>query len=391
MKLEGLRVIDLSMYLPGPHLTLMMADHGAEVIRVEAPGGEPSRKYGPFEPDDAGNPQSVWFRNYHRGKKSIVLDLKTPAGKEILLKLAETADVFVEAFRPGAMDRLGLGYAQLKARNPRLIYCSVSAFGHTGPLSSKPTHDMGTQALAGTLALNDNGDGMPVVPGLPGADMGAGMAGLIGVLMALYRRTITGQGEHVDASMYDILLSFTGHLNGTVLTEGKAPETRTGRSIGGAAFYNVYATKDGRHIALTGRELKFAESLLGYLGRPDLVALCAQDDCGAQEPVKEFLRDAFKQRTQAEWVEALSKLELGWAPVLNMVEAFAHPHMTARGMLLTDDRGRKHIGNPVRFVEEPAQIDFHSPALGEDAPDLLGELGYTAAQIADLRRDGVLG
>ncbi len=391
MKLEGLRVIDLSMYLPGPHLSLMMSDHGAEVIRVEAPGGEPSRHYGPFETDDAGREQSIWFRNLHRGKKSIVLNLKTPAGMEILLKLAETADVFIEAFRPGVMDRLGLGYAAVKARNPRIIYCSVSAFGYTGPLSSKATHDMGAQALTGTLALNDNGDGVPVVPGLPGADMASGMAGLIGVLMALYRRTITGQGDHVDATMYDTILSFTAHLNGQVLSGGKAPETRTGRSIGGAAFYNVYATKDGRYIALTGREMKFVENFLGYLGRLDLAPLCATDDCIAQDPVKAFLRDTFKQRTQAEWSEALSKLDVGWAPVLDMAEAFAHPHMAARGMLLTDDGGRKHVGNPIRFVEEPAQIDFHAPALGEDAPALLDELGYTDAQIADLRRDGVLG
>jgi crotonobetainyl-CoA:carnitine CoA-transferase CaiB-like acyl-CoA transferase len=390
MKLEGLRVIDLSMYLPGPHLTLMMADHGAEVIRVEAPGGEPSRHYGPYEPGDDGKPQSVWFRNLHRGKKSLCLNLKTDAGREILLKLAETADVFVEAFRPGVVDRLGIGYAAVRARNPRIVYCSVSAFGQTGPLSAKPSHDMGAQALTGFLAINDAGDGKPVVPGVPAADMGSAMAGLIGVLMALYRRSQTGLGDHVDATMYDTLLSFSAHLSASVLAEGKPPETRTGRSIGGAAFYNVYATKDARYIALTGREPKFAEALLGYLGRRDLLPPCTRDDCVAQEPVKAFLRAAFRERTQEEWIAVLGTLEVSWAPVLDMVEAFAHPHMAARGMLLADSRGRKHVGNPIRFVEEPAQIRFETPALGADAEDLLAGLGYGAAEVAAFRAAGVL-
>jgi crotonobetainyl-CoA:carnitine CoA-transferase CaiB-like acyl-CoA transferase len=391
MKLEGLRVIDLSMYLPGPHLTLMMADHGAEVIRVEPPGGEPSRRYGPYETGEDGRPESVWFRNLHRGKKSLCLDLKTEAGREILLKLAETADVFVEAFRPGVVDRLGIGYAAIKARNPRIIYCSVSAFGQTGPLAKKPSHDMGPQALTGVLALNDNGDGHPVVPGIPAADMGSAMIGLIGILMALYRRTHTGEGDYVDATMYDILLSFTAHLNASVLVDGQAPQTRTGRSIGGAAFYNVYATKDGRHIALTGREPKFVQNLLGYLGRPDLVELCTRDDCAAEEPVKAFLRTSFSTRTQAEWIEVLSAMELGWAPVLDMVEAFAHPHITGRDMLLDDPAGRKHVGNPIKFTGEPAQIRFQSPALGQHARELLTELGYTDTDLSRFTETGVLG
>ena len=391
MKLEGLRVIDLSMYLPGPHLTLMMADHGAEVIRIEPPGGEPSRDYGPYEPDDDGAPRSVWFRNLHRGKKSLCLDLKTDAGREILLRLAETADVFVEGFRPGVVDRLGVGYAAVSARNPRIVYCSVSAFGQTGPLSQKPSHDMGAQALTGLLALNDSGDGKPVVPGMASADLGSAMTGLIGILMALYRRTITGRGDYVDANMYDTLLSFTAHLNASVLVDNHAPATQTGRSIGGAAFYNVYETNDGRAIALTGREPKFADTLLGYLGRPDLAALCHRDDCIAQEPVKIFLRTAFQTRTQAEWIAALSTLDLSWAPVLDMAEAFAHPHMAARKMLLVDDHGRKHVGNPITFAEEPAQIDFASPGMGQNAEALLGALGYDVAAIRRMKDAGVLG
>lgn len=391
MKLEGLKVIDLGMFLPTPHLTLMMADHGAEVIRVEPPTGEPARNYGPFEDGADGKPQSVWFRNLHRGKKAIALDLKTADGKEILCRLAETADVFVEGFRPGAMDRLGLGYRDLKARNPRLVYCAVSAFGHTGPLYGKATHDMGAQALTGFLAINDNGDGKPVVPGFPGADAISATMALAGIMMALYRREKTGLGDFVDATMYDSLLSFSAHLSGAVLTGGGAPQTRTGRSIGGAAFYNIYETKDGRFIVLSGREPKFAENLLNYLSRPDLVGLCRTDDCLAQEPVKEFLRATFKTRTQAEWVAALSKLDLGWAPVLDMAEALAQPQAAARDMLLTDPQGRKHIGNPIRFTEEPAKFGFASPTFNQDAEKIVRGLGYSAADFARMKTAGVFG
>lgn len=357
MKLEGVRVIDLSMYLPGPHLTLMMADHGAEVLRVEPPGGEPARGYGPFQ-----DGHSVWFRNTHRGKTSICLNLKDDEDREKLLSLCETADVFVEAFRPGVVKRLGVDYAAVKARNPSIIYCSVSAFGQSGPLSGKPTHDMGAQALTGLLALNDTSDGKIAVPGLPGADMGASLVGLSGILMALYRRETTGQGDYVDATMYDTLLSWTAHLSGSVLAKGKAPTTQQGRSIGGAAFYNVYETSDGRFIALTGREIKFATNLLTELGRPDLIELCDIDDCDAQVPVKEFLAEAFSKKTQAEWVDVLEPMELGWAPVMDMAEAFELEHAVAREMIVTDESGLRHIGNPIKFKEEPARLRFDVPS-----------------------------
>ncbi len=358
MKLEGVRVIDLSMYLPGPHLTLMMADHGADVLRIEPPGGEPARKYGPFQEG-----HSVWFRNTHRGKQSICLNLKDDDDREQLLKLCETADVFVEAFRPGVVKRLGVDYDAVKTRNPKIIYCSVSAFGQTGPLSPEPTHDMGAQALTGFLAINDRGDGKPAVPGLPGADMGSSLVGLAGVLMALYRREQTGLGDYVDASMYDTLLSWTAHLSGSVLAEGKPPTTVTGRSIGGAAFYNVYETRDGRHIALTGREPKFVKTLLTELGREDLIEICCTDDCEAQEPSKQFLTEAFKAKTQKEWIAVLEPLELAWAPVLDMVEAFRQEHAVARDMIVTDEKGIKHVGNPIKFLEEPAELRFEVPKL----------------------------
>ena len=181
MKLEGLRVLDLSLFLPGPQLSLMMADQGAEIIKVEPPGeGEPNRHIGPRIGEN-----SVFFRNTHRGKKSVCINLKSPAGREALLKLCETVDVFIEAFRPGVVDRLGIGYEAVAARNPAIVYCSISAFGQTGPYRNIPAHDLATEAIAGVVSLNIGNDGEPTMPHVPVADMAASMLALSGVMMAL--------------------------------------------------------------------------------------------------------------------------------------------------------------------------------------------------------------
>ena len=191
MKLEGVRVLDLSLFLPGPHLTQIMADHGADVIKIEPPGaGEPVRNVG----YRAGG-ESVWFRNTHRGKRSVVLDLKSDAGREALLRLAETCDVMVEAFRPGVVDRLGVGYEAVSKRNPGIVYASMAAFGQTGPEQHRPAHDIAIQALAGTVSLNLGNDGAPTNPHIPVADMSASLMTLAGILMALLRRQSTGQAS----------------------------------------------------------------------------------------------------------------------------------------------------------------------------------------------------
>jgi len=212
MKLEGVKVIDLSMFLPGPHLTMMMADHGAEVIRIEAPGGGEPARHAPYR---AGG-HSVWFRNTHRGKQSLRLNLKDERGREILLRLAETADVLVEGFRPGVMQRLGLGYDTLAARAPRIIYCSISAFGQTGRYHAKPAHDPAVQAMAGLASVNLGRDGRPVLAGVSAADMAGSLMALAGILMALVRQRETGKGDFLDIAMNDALMAWTPHQLGAV-------------------------------------------------------------------------------------------------------------------------------------------------------------------------------
>ncbi|MFO1455649.1 MAG: CaiB/BaiF CoA-transferase family protein [Steroidobacteraceae bacterium] len=386
MKLQGLRVVDLSMFLPGPHVTLMMADHGAEVIKVEPPGeGEPNRHIGAAE-----GGFSVFFRNTHRGKQSLCLNLKSPAGREALLKLCETADVFVEAFRPGVVDRLGVGYKDVAARNPRIVYCSIAAFGQTGPYRNLPAHDLATEALAGVVSLNLGNDGEPTMPHMPVADMAASMLAFGGIMMALYRRAQTGQGDYVDLSMHDSVLAWTPNVTGEVFVNKRSPVVKHQRSLGGSAMYNIYRCRDGRHIVIGAQEIKFSRNLLEALGRVDFLPLCEQGPGPHQQPVIDFLRATFAQRTRDEWVEWFRGRDIGFAPVKDLREAFDDPQAAARGMRLVDADGHEHIGVPIKFAAEPARPRFELPRIGADNERILAGLGYSAEEIARLRAEGAI-
>lgn len=377
MKLEGIRVVDLSQFLPGPQLTLVMADHGAEVIKIEPPGeGEPGRHIGVSE-----GGHTVFFRNTQRGKKSFCVNLKSEAGREALLRLCETADVFVEAFRPGVVDRLGVGYAAVAARNQRIIYCSISAFGQSGPYRDLPAHDLATEALAGIVSLNVGNNGEPVMPHVPVADITASLHALCGVLMALYRREKTGRGDYLDIAMLDSALAWTPNITGSTFALKRAPQPREERSLGGAAFYNIYRTRDGRHVVLGAQELKFVRKLLGELGRTEFVELCERGPGAHQKPLISYLREVFATRTRAEWVDWFRGKDIGFAWVNDLREAFDDPQVNARGMRIVDDQGREHIGAPVKFLHEPAQPRLSLPELGEHNAEILRELGYDQAAI----------
>lgn len=381
MKLEGLRVVDLSQFLPGPQLTLMMADHGAEVIKIEPPGeGEPGRQIGLVE-----GGHTVFFRNTQRGKKSFCVNLKSPEGREALLKLCESADVFVEAFRPGVVDRLGVGYAAVSARNPRIIYCSISAFGQTGPYRDRPAHDLATEALAGLVSLNQGDDGEPVMPHVPVADITASLHALAGVLMALYRREKNGRGDYLDIAMLDSAIAWTPNITGSTFAEKRAPRIKEERSLGGAAFYNIYRTRDDRHVVLGAQELKFVRNLLGELGRLDLVELAERGPGTHQRPLTAFLREVFAGRSRAEWIDWFRDKDIGFAWVNDLREAFDDPQVNSRGMHLHDAQGHEHIGVPIKFLREPAAPRLSLPAIGEHNDEILRELGYDESAIETFR------
>lgn len=345
-KLSGIKVVDLSLFLPGPMLTLMMADQGAHVTKVEPPTGDPARA---MEPMEAG--ESVWFNNLNRGKECLRLDLKSDAGREALWQLIDDADVLVEGFRPGVMERLGFGYAAVAERNPGIVYCSISAFGQTGAMAHHPAHDMAVQAHAGFLSVNDGLDGVPAVPGVPSADMAAGLTGLSAVLMALIGRQTSGLGDYIDIAMFDSLLPWCSHIAGSAIAGGASPVSRAQRSLGGAAFYQVYRTADDRHVVLGGRELKFATNLLHALGRPDLIVV-AQRPAGEQDELIAFLSDQFATRTRAEWESWFADKDVAFAPVLDFREALDQPFVKERGLIA--QTGGAHLFAPaIRLSDTP--------------------------------------
>jgi crotonobetainyl-CoA:carnitine CoA-transferase CaiB-like acyl-CoA transferase len=386
MKLEGIRVIDLSLFLPGPLATQFMADHGAEVIKVESlQEGEPNREIGAKR-----DGVSVYFANTHRGKKSLALNLKEPDGVEVLLRLAERSDVLIEAFRPGVVDRLGIGYAQVSRRAPRIVYASIAAFGQSGPYRDLAAHDLATEAMTGVLSLNRGGDGKPALPALANADMLASMMTLSGILMALLRRKETDRGDFLDMAMADCLLACLPNNMGIAMTERRQPDLKSERALGGNALYGIYETKDADFVVLAGQELKFAKNLLEPLGRPDLVELCKLPPGPGQDPVRAFLRETFRARTKAEWVEWFKGRDVAFAPVRTLPEALEDAHFKARGMVLKDARGWDHLGVPIAFRDEPGKPDFEPPAHGQHSREVLRTLGYSEADIERLASRGVV-
>ncbi|MGP1353641.1 MAG: CaiB/BaiF CoA transferase family protein [Parasphingopyxis sp.] len=358
-QLDGITVIDLSLFLPGPMATMMMADQGAEVIKIEPAAGDPARQ---MAPEEAG--QSVWFRNLNRGKKSIVLDLKSEAGVARLRELVAKADVFVEGFRPGVMQRLGFDYAAVSAINPAIVYCSISAFGQDGAMAHHPAHDLAVQALTGFLSVNDGADGTPVVPGVPAADMAAGLTALSAILMALIGREKTGRGDYIDATMFEAMLPWCAHIAGGAIAGGEPPRSQSQRSLGGAAFYNVYATKDGRHVALGAREMKFVRNLLTAIDRPDLIPLGEAEAGEPQAELRAFLAQTFATKTRDAWVDWFADKDVAFSPVLDFREALASDLVAERGLLVEAD-GAHQIAPAIRFKQAAGRPMGPAPELDE--------------------------
>ncbi|MBT3169927.1 MAG: CoA transferase [Rhodospirillaceae bacterium] len=386
MKLTGIKVLDLSRFLPGSHLAMMMADHGAEVIKIEdTKAGDPVRYIGA----ESGG-QTVYFRNANRNKKSLSLDLKSEEGRELFMRLAEGADVVLETFRPGVATRLGIDYDSVKARAPQVIYCSISAFGQDGPYRDRPAHDLSVCALAGVASLSVDPSGQPNMPCMPPSDMGGSLMAFGGILMALVGRAKSGKGDYLDMSMYDSLVSWTPHIAGKALAEGRAPEPWQERTQGGAAFYRPYAAKGGGHITLGGSEMKFVTNFLTAMGREDLIEVAKRPPGDAQVELRDYLSETFLTKTRDEWSAWFKGRDICFAPVLDLKEAFDNEHLYARDMLLRDADGNAHLGIPIKFREEPGAVLMEAPALGEHSEEVALGAGLSADEVAVLKEKGVL-
>jgi len=386
--LRGLRVVDLSFWLPGPFCSQILADLGAEVIKVERRlMGDPMRL---IEPAVDGT--GIRFLLLNRHKKSLAVNLKQPHGRDIVRRLAATADVFLEGSAPGQVARLGLGYAELSAANPRLVYCSLSGFGQGGPLVARAGHDITYAALGGLLDLLPP-DGPPILPGLPLADLSGALFATVGILAALVRRGIGNRGAYVDVSMLDSAVSL---LNASSAAPLLGAAAQTARYLAGyLPCYNLYRTRDGRWMALGAIEPVFWAAFCRAVGRPDLIPHQIPA-AGERQAVIDELAALFARRTQAEWVDFFATQELCCEPVLSVGEALAGPQLHARGMVFYLDHpaaGRlPQLRLPIHLAAEEGAASPPSPAprLGQHTAEILLELGYPPGEIAELRRRRVV-
>ena len=389
--LAGLRILDLTRLLPGGYATLLMADMGAEVLKVEEPG---KGDYIRWTPPMVGE-FSASHIALNRNKRSMTLNLKSQGGRDILLALVQEHDVLIEGFRPGVMDRLGVGWSTLREQNPALIYCALTGYGQDGPRAQSAGHDANYIGYAGVAAITGPEDGPPVLPGLQIGDLaGGGMAAVIAVLAALHRRTVTGQGEFCDISMMDGAMSWlTIHAASYVATK-QEPQRGQMHLSGAYPCYRIYPAADG-YLTVGALEPQFWRALCDAIDRPDLV-----DDAFAmgerRDDVIEQLSDLFSARSRAEWMEQLGDLDVCVGPVNGFGEALADPQARARSMAFEADvpgAGEwTHIGNPLKFESAPPQgsLQLPPPKMGEHTDAVLASVGFSADDIADLRGAGAV-
>lgn len=385
LPLTGLKVLDLSRLLPGPYASLVLADLGATVDKVEEPdGGDYIRQMPPLHGDE-----SALFYGLNRNKRSLTLNLKSPEGREALKRLVRGYDVLLESFRPGVMDKLGVGQAALREENPRLIYCAISGYGQTGPDRLKAGHDINYAARAGVLGYGGEAGGAPAFPGVQLGDIGGGsLFALVGILAALHERERTGQGRFVDVSMTDGSLAFLHmHLAARLAMGEEGAPLRRGRETlnGGYACYGLYRTKDDRWLSVGSLEPKFLAGLCERLGRPDLMP-DAYDTGEAGQRVKAEFARLFAEHPLAHWVERFKDADLCIEPVLEGDEVLRDPQLQARGLFVEAEdaqRGRRvtHLLTPLRMGDTPLRPP---PALGQHSREILTEAGFSPEELARL-------
>jgi len=388
LPLAGVRVLDLTRLLPGPFATMILADLGADVVKVEDPeGGDWLRVLPPFEGE-----QSPAFHALNRNKRSLALDLRAPGGAAAFRRLAGRADAVVESFRPGVMDRLGLGHAALRAVNPRVVLCSISGYGQDGPYASRAGHDLDYCAIAGVLAANGPPE-RPLPLGVQAADVAGGAwPAVAGILAALLRARATGEGAHVDVSMTEGALALLALPLGIAAARGTPVARGKELLTGGAACYGVYRTRDGRFVALGALEPRFFAAFCAAAGRPELAD--RQMEGGGAGPRAE-LEALFAARTRDEWAAFAAEHDVCLAPVLEGDEPRADPQLRARGAFVEvptpyEGRAMPGVASPVRLRGEEAPRR-PAPRLGEHSGAVLAEAGFSPGEIAALRAAGVLG
>jgi len=380
LPLEGIRVLDLSRWLPGPYGTLFLADFGADVIRVEDTAeGDPYRQLKPLVQGHGARHLML-----NRNKRGVGINLKDPRGREAFWRLADTAHVVFDQFRPGVAARLGIDYETLAARNPRLVYCSLSGFGQDGPYRDVVAHDPVYQGLAGIVSLMGRPGGSPIYPPVCMADITSGLMSALAIVIALRHAERTGQGQYIDLSLYDTVLSTLVTPASLALFTGRGPRQGEERHAGRYPCSAVYETSDGRYIVFCATENHFWANLCRFFCREDFIDH-QWDDGPKREEMFTFFREAFKARSQDEWVRLLWDRQVAFGPVRTIDEAFSDEHIRHRQMVThveTPGVGTTpQIGLPIKLSSTPGSIRHGAPLHGQHTEDLLLEVGYSAQEI----------
>ena len=394
LPLQDIKVIDFSQILAGPFCTMLLSDMGADVIKIEKPnGGDDTRRYGP--PFIEG--ESAAFLTLNRNKRSIVLDLKSEQGIAVVRRMLEDADVMIHNFRPGVVDRMGLGYADVSALNPAIVYCTVSGFGTTGPYSSRAGFDLVAQGMSGLMSINGFPGAPPAKVGVPMADLNTGMFCAYGILTAYINRLSTGKGQHVDASLIESGIAYTLYESATYFATGEVagPLGSAHRMI---APYQAFATQDG-YINIGAANQNNWERMCRAIGREDLL----DDERFASNPERmvsiealtPIMEETFRTKTTSHWVEILETAGVPCGPIYNIEQVYADPHVQSREMSVALEHpkagGIRNIGVPVKLSDTPGSVRTPAPLLGEHSDEVLSQYGYGQAEVAAFRDAGVLG
>ena len=388
--LASLKVLDFSTLLPGPFASLLLADMGAEVLRIESPTRMDLLRVLP--PHDQGVSASHAYLN--RNKRSLALDLKQPEALEVIKQLLQDYDIVLEQFRPGVMERLGLGYEALKAINPKLIYVSITGYGQTGPYKDRAGHDINYLALAGLASYTGHADSGPLPLGMQVADIAGGsLHGVIGLLAAVIARQQTGQGQHLDVSMTDCVFSLNAMAGAGYLACGEEPG-REEQMLNGGSFYDYYRSRDGRWFSVGSLEPAFMKQLCAALGLEELETSGLSPEPALQKALKNALRIEFETRDFTELCALFAALDACVEPVLSVGEAVRHPQLKARALVTEVPRGdgttQAQMACPLKFSDGLPEPRHIGAAVGQHTDQVLGELGYGAERIEELRRAKVV-